>query len=193
MHAIVSMAAELVESDPAADLTALVADLDRRADQAHAPAADGVTLATLHSAKGLEWDAVFCVGMHEGMMPSVHADTPAAVEEERRLFYVGLTRARHDLMISWAVTRNRGGRGNRRPTRFLDSLLPADHEAPADRAPAPRAQGGQVPRLQHRAGGRRPQASGVARTARRRTTRSSTSSCARGAPSRPPIRASRPT
>ncbi len=129
LHAIVSMAAELVESDPAADLTALVADLDRRADQAHAPAADGVTLATLHSAKGLEWDAVFCVGMHEGMMPSVHADTPAAVEEERRLFYVGLTRARHDLMISWAVTRNRGGRGNRRPTRFLDPLLPADHEA----------------------------------------------------------------
>jgi DNA helicase-2/ATP-dependent DNA helicase PcrA len=129
LHAIVSMATDLTASDPEADLTALVADLDRRADQAHAPAADGVTLATLHSAKGLEWDAVFCVGMHEGMMPSVHADTPAAVEEERRLFYVGLTRARHDLMISWAATRNRGGRGNRKPTRFLDSLLPAGHEA----------------------------------------------------------------
>ena len=129
LHAIVSMATDLVTADPSADLTALVADLDRRAEQAHAPAADGVTLATLHSAKGLEWDAVFCVGMHEGMMPSVHADTPTAVEEERRLFYVGLTRARHDLMISWAVTRNRGGRGNRKPTRFLDTLLPADHEA----------------------------------------------------------------
>ncbi|MBC7632802.1 ATP-dependent DNA helicase UvrD2 [Aeromicrobium sp.] len=129
LHAIVSMAADLVLENPAADLTALVADLDRRSDQAHAPAADGVTLATLHSAKGLEWDAVFCIGMHEGMMPSVHADTPKAVEEELRLFYVGITRARHDLMISWAVTRNRGGRGHRRPTRFLDSLLPAGHEA----------------------------------------------------------------
>ncbi|MCW2801318.1 MAG: ATP-dependent helicase [Aeromicrobium sp.] len=129
LHAIVSMATDLAESDPASDLTALVADLDRRAEQAHAPAADGVTLATLHSAKGLEWDAVFCVGMHEGMMPSVHADTPAAVEEERRLFYVGLTRARRDLTISWAVTRKRGGRGNRGPTRFLDTLLPANHGA----------------------------------------------------------------
>ncbi len=129
LHAIVSMAADLVESDPAADLNALVADLDRRADQAHAPAADGVTLATLHSAKGLEWDSVFCIGMHEGMMPSVHADTPAAIEEERRLFYVGLTRARDDLMISWATTRKRGGHGNRGPTRFLDTLLPANHPA----------------------------------------------------------------
>ncbi len=129
LHAIVSMAADLVTADPDADLSALVADLERRAEQAHAPAADGVTLATLHSAKGLEWDAVFCVGMHEGMMPSVHADTPEAIEEERRLFYVGLTRARHDLVISWATTRRRGGRGNRGPTRFLDTLLPANHDA----------------------------------------------------------------
>ncbi len=129
LHAIVSMATDLAESDPSAGMTALVADLDRRIEQAHAPAADGVTLATLHSAKGLEWDAVFCVGMHEGMMPSVHADTPEMVEEERRLFYVGVTRARHDLMISWAATRKAGGRGNRQPTRFLDALLPAGHAA----------------------------------------------------------------
>lgn len=129
LHAIVSMAVDLAESNPSADMTALVGDLDRRIEQAHAPAADGVTLATLHSAKGLEWDAVFCVGMHEGMMPSVHADTPEMIEEERRLFYVGVTRARHDLMISWASTRKPGGRGNRQPTRFLDPLLPAGHEA----------------------------------------------------------------
>jgi DNA helicase-2/ATP-dependent DNA helicase PcrA len=129
LHAIVSMATDLADSDPGAGTTALVADLDRRIEQAHAPEADGVTLATLHSAKGLEWDAVFCVGMHEGMMPSVHADTPEMVEEERRLFYVGITRARHDLMISWAATRKAGGRGNRQPTRFLDTLLPAGHAA----------------------------------------------------------------
>lgn len=129
LHAIVSMAADLAEADPAADMAAMVADLDRRIEQAHAPAADGVTLATLHSAKGLEWDAVFCIGMHEGMMPSIHADTPEMVEEERRLFYVGVTRARHDLMISWAASRKPGGRGSRQATRFLDPLLPANHSA----------------------------------------------------------------
>ena len=129
LHAIVSMAGDLAEADPAADMAAMVADLDRRIEQAHAPAADGVTLATLHSAKGLEWDAVFCVGMHEGMMPSIHADTPEMVEEERRLFYVGVTRARHDLMISWAASRKPGGRGSRQATRFLDPLLPANHAA----------------------------------------------------------------
>lgn len=129
LHAIVTMAADLAAEQSDADLNALVADLDRRAQQAHAPTADGVTLSTLHAAKGLEWQAVFCVGMHEGMMPSVHADTPAAVEEERRLFYVGLTRARQELLISWSATRNPGGRGNRPPSRFLDALLPASHEA----------------------------------------------------------------
>ena len=185
LHAIVSMAADLVEADPAADLDALVADLERRAEQAHAPAADGVTLATLHSAKGLEWDAVFCVGMHEGMMPSVHADTPVAIEEERRLFYVGLTRARNDLMISWATTRRRGGRGNRGPTRFLDTLLPANHEArqtakqPRDRKV--RQSAGSATRSSPS-----PTASSVAApTARRPTTRRSTSDCAPGARPRP--------
>ncbi len=127
LHAIVSMAADLAESDATADLAALVADLDRRAENAHAPTSDGVTLATLHSAKGLEWDAVFCVGVHEGMVPSVHARTPEAIAEERRLFYVGVTRARHTLTISWAAARKPGGRGSRRPSRFLDALLPADH------------------------------------------------------------------
>ncbi len=130
LHAIVSMAADLAEErGEEADLTALVADLDRRAENAHAPTSDGVTLATLHSAKGLEWDAVFCVGVHEGMVPSVHAQTPEAIDEERRLFYVGITRARHTLVISWAAARKPGGRGSRRPSRFLDSLLPANHEA----------------------------------------------------------------
>lgn len=131
MNAIVAMAGELPSGS---GLTELVADLDRRADQAHAPVADGVTLATLHAAKGLEWDAVFCVGMHEGMMPSVHADTQAAIDEERRLFYVGLTRAKRHLRVSWSASRNPGGRGQRRPTRFLDGLV----DAPPPRRPRQR-------------------------------------------------------
>lgn len=127
LHAIVSMATDLMHGNAEATMRDLINDLDRRADQAFAPTADGVTLATLHSAKGLEWYAVFCVGMHEGMMPSVHADSPEAVEEERRLFYVGVTRAKQQLSISWAATRHPGGRGNRSPSRFLDGLVPSDH------------------------------------------------------------------
>ncbi|WP_374999969.1 ATP-dependent helicase [Aeromicrobium sp. CTD01-1L150] len=141
LNAIVSMATDLAADDPQAGLTELVADLERRAATAHAPTAEGVTLATLHSAKGLEWDAVFCVGMHEGMLPSVHADTPEAVEEERRLFYVGVTRARRRLSISWARARTVGGRQSRGPTRFLDPLLPSDHPARG---------GGQTPRPKKR-------------------------------------------
>ena len=136
LHALVSMAQDLAESNPEATLVDLVADLERRAANAQAPAAEGVTLATLHSAKGLEWDAVFCAGLHEGMVPSVHASTDKEVEEERRLFYVGITRARKYLSVTWASTRNPGGRGNRKPTRFLDPLLPKDHEALKQQRPA---------------------------------------------------------
>lgn len=129
LQAIVDMAGHFAEEHPEASVADLVADLDRRAQQAHAPTADGVTLATFHAAKGLEWEAVFCAGVHEGMLPIVHADTPEAVEEERRLFYVGITRARRHLTVSWSASREPGGRGQRKPTRFLDELLPADHPA----------------------------------------------------------------
>ena len=80
-----------------ASLGDFVDDLDRRAAEQHAPVADGVTLATLHAAKGLEWDAVFLVGLQDGTLPIIYADTAAAVEEERRLLYVGMTRARREL------------------------------------------------------------------------------------------------
>jgi DNA helicase-2/ATP-dependent DNA helicase PcrA len=129
LHALVTMADDLAEDRPDADLVVFLADLDRRAQAMHAPTAEGVTLATLHAAKGLEWDAVFCVGMHEGMLPITHADTPQAVAEERRLFYVGVTRARRHLTITWARARRPGGRQGRKPTRFLDPLLPPDHPA----------------------------------------------------------------
>jgi DNA helicase-2/ATP-dependent DNA helicase PcrA len=116
-----------------------VADLDRRAAEQHAPAAGGVTLATLHAAKGLEWDAVFLVGLHDGAMPLTHATSDAEVEEERRLLYVGMTRAREHLILSWAAARAPGGRGNRQPSRFLQGLLPVEARTAGARPKARRA------------------------------------------------------
>ena len=136
LHTLVTMASDLPEGGTIADL---VAELDRRAATAHAPTMDGVTLATLHSAKGLEWDAVFCIGMHEGTMPLIYATEASALEEERRLFYVGITRARSKLSISWAAAREaQSKRRDREPTRYLDPLLPSNHPARRSRASAAR-------------------------------------------------------
>lgn len=126
-QALVDQASEFAKSG--ADLNAFVDDLDRRASEQHAPVADGVTLATFHAAKGLEWDSVFLCGLHDGTLPITYANTPAAIEEERRLLYVGMTRARVDLRLSWSLARNPGGRGSRKPSRFLDALLPQEHRA----------------------------------------------------------------
>jgi DNA helicase-2/ATP-dependent DNA helicase PcrA len=126
-QALVDQAEEYATGDGTAQedpLNAFVDELDRRAAEQHAPVAEGVTLATFHAAKGLEWDVVFCVGLQDGTLPITYADTPAAVEEERRLLYVGITRARRTLRLSWSAARNPGGRGNRKPSRFLDPVLP---------------------------------------------------------------------
>jgi DNA helicase-2/ATP-dependent DNA helicase PcrA len=130
MQAIVAMASDHIAANPGRDLVDFVAELQRRADVQHAPVADGVTLTTLHAAKGLEWSTVYVVGVHEGGMPIVYADTPAQVEEERRLLYVGMTRARDRLHVSWAAARNPGGRSQRGPSRFLDGLVTSDQRAP---------------------------------------------------------------
>ncbi|WP_036569993.1 ATP-dependent helicase [Nocardioides sp. URHA0032] len=131
-QALVDQAAEFATSHPDAELNAFVDDLDRRAAEQHAPVADGVTLATFHAAKGLEWDAVFLCGLQDGTLPITYADTPLAIEEERRLLYVGMTRARLDLHLSWALSRNPGGRASRKPSRFLDPLLPDEARARTD-------------------------------------------------------------
>jgi len=137
LMALVSQAEEYATSELAPTLEGFVAELDRRAGEQHAPVAEGVTLATLHTAKGLEWDAVFLAGVQEGSMPITYADTPAAVEEERRLLYVGITRARKHLMISWSLARNPGGQARRKPSRFLASLRPASvMDRPEAAAPA---------------------------------------------------------
>lgn len=123
LQALVDLAADFGRERPDAGLGDLVDDLDRRAGEQHAPVADAVTLATIHSAKGLEWDAVFVAGMHEKMMPISQAKTPAEVEEERRLLYVAMTRARDELCVSWASAREPGGRANRGSSPFLSPLL----------------------------------------------------------------------
>ncbi|OLF06745.1 ATP-dependent DNA helicase UvrD2 [Actinophytocola xanthii] len=126
--ALVELAEELASHVEGADLAQYVAELDMRARAQHPPTVEGVTLASLHAAKGLEWDAVFLVGLVEGTMPIQHADgNDAAVEEERRLLYVGVTRAREHLALSWALARGEGGRRNRRRSRFLYGLIPEDH------------------------------------------------------------------
>ncbi|WP_341727885.1 ATP-dependent DNA helicase UvrD2 [Brooklawnia sp.] len=79
---------------------------------------DAVTLSTIHSAKGLEWEAVAMIGLSDGLLPFIMADTPAAIAEEKRLLYVGLTRARTELRLSWAQG-GTVGRGRREPSRFL--------------------------------------------------------------------------
>jgi DNA helicase-2/ATP-dependent DNA helicase PcrA len=114
----------------AATLESFNEELARRAALQHAPTVEGVTLASLHSAKGLEWDAVFLVGLVEGTLPTTYARTPDAIEEERRLLYVGVTRARQWLWLSYAAARSPGGR-QRRPCRFLPSFDPDAGRAPA--------------------------------------------------------------
>ncbi|MEU3841887.1 ATP-dependent DNA helicase UvrD2 [Streptomyces sp. NPDC028635] len=129
LAALVHLAQDFAAARPGATLADLVAELDERAGAQHAPTVQGVTLASLHSAKGLEWDAVFLVGVAEGMMPITYARTDEQIEEERRLLYVGVTRARERLYLSWAVSRSPGGRPNRRPSRFLDGLRPGSSGA----------------------------------------------------------------
>ncbi|MGB3355362.1 MAG: ATP-dependent DNA helicase UvrD2 [Mycobacterium sp.] len=150
-EALVALA-ELVDEEvaqrPQLDLRALVTELRQRADSRHPPVVQGVTLASLHAAKGLEWDAVFLVGLADGTLPISHAlshgPDSEPVEEERRLLYVGVTRARVHLALSWALARAPGGRQGRRPSRFLNGIAPQSErdDGPSrsrkPRGPAPR-------------------------------------------------------
>ncbi|WP_435150051.1 ATP-dependent DNA helicase UvrD2 [Micromonospora aurantiaca (nom. illeg.)] len=122
LAALVQLAEEYTaQAEEEPGLTGFTEELARRAAQQHVPTVEGVTLASLHSAKGLEWDAVFLVGLAEGTLPTTYAKTMEQVEEERRLLYVGITRAREWLWLSYATARSPGGRA-RRPSRFLPQL-----------------------------------------------------------------------
>ena len=126
--------AERVEAGPTAEaagpgpagLAEFLEEMGRRAAQEAEGTGGGVNLLTYHRAKGLEFDAVLLPAVEEGVLPIRQASTPAEVAEERRLLYVGLTRARVHLWLSWAARRAgpSGREQSRKPSRFLDDLVP---------------------------------------------------------------------
>jgi DNA helicase-2/ATP-dependent DNA helicase PcrA len=123
LRAVVADAPDIALMDFLTEV-ALVADVDELGDDVEA-----VTMLTLHSAKGLEYPVVFLAGLEEGMLPhSRSMDSPQEIAEERRLLYVGMTRAQALLYMTYAFRRSWGRYGNNDPTapsRFLDDL-PAD-------------------------------------------------------------------
>jgi DNA helicase-2/ATP-dependent DNA helicase PcrA len=123
LEALAQLADGFFAANPQAGLGELAAELAVRSAIGHAPEMAGVTLASLHSAKGLEWQAVFLPGLTDGTVPIVYAVTDEAIEEERRLLYVGITRARERLYLSWTRARAPGGRRTREPSRFLAGVL----------------------------------------------------------------------
>ncbi|MGO1167821.1 MAG: ATP-dependent DNA helicase UvrD2, partial [Janibacter sp.] len=144
LKALVDLSARLAASTPQARLPELVRDLDERMAAQHAPVVEGVTLASLHAAKGLEWDVVFLTGCSDGLLPIMMADGPDEIEEERRLMYVGVTRAREVLHLSYARARTPGAKGTRRVSRFLDhaaAILGEGARSTPKRATAPRGSG----------------------------------------------------
>jgi DNA helicase-2/ATP-dependent DNA helicase PcrA len=124
LEALAQLAEEFFAASGQATLADLAAELDVRSAIGQAPQPTGVTLASLHAAKGLEWDAVFLPGLTDGIVPIVYARSDEAIEEERRLLYVGITRARQRVWLSWALASSPGGRRGRKPSRFLDDIRP---------------------------------------------------------------------
>ena len=127
LSTLLAIARRLEVEQPDASVADFLVELARR-DAAEADAGgEGVTLSTLHRAKGLEWDAVFLPQLEEGTLPIRQAASDfAALAEERRLLYVGITRARRHLVRSWAHNRVgvKGTSARARPSRFIAELRP---------------------------------------------------------------------
>ena len=147
---LLELAEDLVAADPATDSAGFLAEVERRAEAESGGAISGVELLTYHRAKGLEWEAVFLPALEEGLLPIRQSTEPAELAEERRLLYVGITRARRHLWLSWARRRTAatGREGRRSRSRFLDGLVPAPARTvrivPSER-PAPVAAGDRSP------------------------------------------------
>lgn len=117
----------LDELDPNMSISEFVAELDERQRSQHEPTKAAVTLSTIHAAKGLEWQVVYVVGLTEGYLPIAYAQTDSAIEEERRLMYVAITRARTALHLSYS-NRDIAGRPTA-PSRFLSPLSITNFES----------------------------------------------------------------
>ena len=130
LSTLLAIARRLEVERPDATVVDLQAELARR-DVAEADAGgEGVTLSTLHRAKGLEWDVVFLPNLEDGTLPIRQASSDAeGLAEERRLLYVGITRARRHLVLSWSI----GGRA--RQSRFIGELRPGAVVRPRAAAP----------------------------------------------------------
>jgi len=125
LETLVSIVANVATGRPEVTLPEVLVELDRRDADEASGASGGVNLLTYHRAKGLEWDAVFLPALEEGLLPIRQAKEDAEVDEERRLLYVGMTRARSHLALSWAQSRAAGAGGKvarRQRSRFLISL-----------------------------------------------------------------------
>jgi len=125
---LVSVAREYEESAPEGDLAGFLERVSLVADADSIPDVGGgvVTLMTLHTAKGLEFPTVFLTGLEDGIFPHLRTlDDPAELEEERRLAYVGITRAQQRLYLSRAISRSAWGQPSYNPaSRFFDEVPP---------------------------------------------------------------------
>ena len=133
LSTLLAMARALEAEQPDATIADFLAELARRNALEAEAGGDGVTLSTLHRAKGLEWDAVFLPQLEEGTLPIRQSSSDAdALAEERRLLYVGITRARRNLVLSWAGSRiGPKGPARARPSRFIAELWPNAVARPA--------------------------------------------------------------
>ncbi len=120
LNSFIAIVDELPDGSSLADF---VNEVDERVRSQHEPIKAAVTLSTIHAAKGLEWDSVFIAGLNEGLLPISYAKTELAIYEERRLLYVGITRARKELSLSYSKLNISSGRAQE-ASRFL-SLLSA--------------------------------------------------------------------
>jgi DNA helicase-2/ATP-dependent DNA helicase PcrA len=118
-EALNSFIAIVDELSEGSNITDFVKEVDERIRSQHEPIKAAVTLSTIHAAKGLEWDSVFLAGLNEGLLPISYAKTELAIYEERRLFYVGITRARKELSLSYSKRGGGTGREQSR-SRFLE-------------------------------------------------------------------------
>jgi len=124
LETLLAVVGDLAAANASVTISEVIAELDRRDADEASGVAGGVNLLTYHRAKGLEWDAVFLPALEEGLLPIRQAREDLEVDEERRLLYVGITRARRHLAVSWAQSRaGAGGKaGRRQRSRFLISL-----------------------------------------------------------------------